>query len=785
MRTKPLQTVVVGCGAITQMFHLPVLAGHAGFQVTTLVDTHRPSANKLAKAYRIPHVFTSISERAISQTGGWDAAILATPPASHAALAIEWMERGVSVFVEKPACIGLSELRQMLETSEKTGQILAVGYFRRLFPASRLLRELLQDEATWGKVTGFTAEEGSFFDWPSVTLGSMQKTSAGGGVVMDTGSHLLDQLLFFFGHNETIGEPGNPQTPQIREYRDDRRGGVEADATLRLEIPFRGEIVAGTVRLSRLATLKNQFRIETTRGFFTLRVNERQQVRFTPWNQETSQPVELVAQWESESSPTVFDSFRAELTDFHDAVKHRRPPFLAGKSALGVVSLIEECYRQPSLPKSSVGEEKWKAKTVSFGSLPSKPKILVTGATGFIGGRMVEMLLEHRDLWDVRAMVHQAAHASRLARTDVEMVSADLLDKRGLQKVVEGCDYIFHGAYGTALERKKSLATTIRGTRNIAQVARQVGVRGFFHCSTLAVCGTQLHGTFSPETPIQPDSYDYAWAKAKAEKQVRAEFEKGLSGAIFRLGNVYGPFSPPWTIRAVQTLAAGKPILLGKGETPSNTIFVDHVVYAMLCALRTMENQPENVRGKTFVLADEPMTWYDFYAPLAEALGVSMNIVSEETWRQWQRLRSPSLLKRGLDGMRDLADILTGEECKQFLIRVLTSRIGKPIHWFFYNVPGVRPLLRKILRLNRPEIYFPQTTSHQRFTQEELDHHIAENFAQYAEDYTNLFDIYGCDAVADDSQTRELLQYEPLYTREETIRMTLEWCRQAGLADHV
>lgn len=784
MRTRPLSTVVVGCGAITQMFHLPVLAGHPGFQVTTLVDTNLPTAKKLAKKYRIPHVFASISENALSQTGGWDAAILATPPASHASLAVEWMERGAHVFIEKPACVKLSELRRVLETSEKTGRMVGVGYFRRLFPASRLLRELLQDEATWGKVTGFTAEEGSFFDWPSVTLGSMKKTSAGGGVVMDTGSHLLDQLLFFFGHDSTVCEAGNPQTPQILEYRDDCRGGVEADATMRLEIPFREERVSGTVRLSRLATLKNQFRIETTRGFFTLAVNERQQVRFTPWNQETQQPVELVARWESETSSTIFDAFRAEMTDFHDAIEYRRPPFLSGTSALGVVSLIEGCYQQPVLPKISVWEEKWKAKTASFSALSSKPRILVTGATGFVGGRMVEMLLEQRDRFDVRAMVHQAAHASRLARTDVEMVTADLLDTRSLQKAVEGCDYVFHCAYGTALERQKSLAATVRGTRNIARIARQAAVRGFFHCSTLAVCGTQLHGTLSPETPIQPDAYDYALAKAKAEKGVRQEWERGLSGAIFRLGNVFGPFSPPWTVRAVRTLLSGEPILLGKGENASNTIFVDHVVYAMLCALRTMENQPENVRGKTFVLADEPMTWHDFYAPLAELLGTTMNHVSEETWRQWRQWQSPSLLKRGVEGIREVADILTGEECKRFLIRILTSGVGKPIHWFFYNVPGVRPLLRKVLRLNRPEIYHPQGEVSSRLTQEELDHRIAENLARYAEDYTHLFDIYGCDAVADDSQTRELLGYEPLFTREETMRQTLEWCRQAGFPCH-
>lgn len=759
---KPLRVLVVGCGAITRMFHLPVLGGMEDFQLSGLVDFQIKEAEKLARQYQVPQVYREIGE---VPDGAFDAAIVATPPSSHAPITVALLKKGLHVFVEKPMALNTQEAETMTAAAQESGKILAAGYFRRLFPVTRLLAELLKDPQRWGEVTGFHAEEGSFFDWPSVTMGSMRKASAGGGVVIDTGSHLLGQVLAFFG---------TPQNTQVLEYHDDSFGGVEADARIRLAIPFHGKTVEGTVRLSRIASLKNQFVVETTRGTFSLATNEREKATFTPC--DGSPDVAIAAVWKKEKSPTVFDAFRREMEDWRDAIRENRPAFLSGESGLETVRLIDRCYALQTPGDVSTLWDATKETEIRPTESPKK-RVLVTGATGFIGCRVVERFLAVGD-YDVRAMVHNAGKAGRLARLDVEIVEADLQNPPTLEKAVAGCDYVIHCAYGTALDRKAALAATTQGTTSLARIAHRAGVQLFLHLSTQAVHGTALKEPITPTSPISPDRYDYARAKADAERRLHREMAAGLRAVIFRLGNVFGPFSPPWTLRAAASLKSGVPILFEEGKTPSNTLFVDNLVQACVCALRTVETKPEKVVGKTFVLADDPISWHDFYAPMADALGVEMESVDASLLAAFHRAAYPSLVGKMAGLWADCKDILTGEELKRFAIRVLTSKIGKPVYWVFYNVPGVRPTLRKILGLNRPDRFYPSDDASVS-TLEKIRRHPEA----YAADMVNLFDIYACPAVADDSQTRELLDYTPLYTPAEAMEKTLAWCRDSGVIE--
>ena len=79
-----------------------------------------------------------------------------------------------------------------------------------------------------GRPIGFEAEGGGFYDWPAATLGNMRKDWAGGGVLIDFGSHLLDLLHFLFDG------PG-----EVLDYRDNAWGGIEADCLLALRFSTR------------------------------------------------------------------------------------------------------------------------------------------------------------------------------------------------------------------------------------------------------------------------------------------------------------------------------------------------------------------------------------------------------------------------------------------------------------------------------------------------------------------------------------------------------------------
>src|SRR5262249_33867707 len=133
-------------------------------------------------------------------------------------------------------------------------------------------------------------------------------------------------------------------------------------------------------------------------------------------------------------------------------------------------------------------------------------RVLVTGASGFIGCRAVEILRLQQG-WDVRALVHTPTAAARLARLDVEMVQADLSSPADLRRVLDGCDAVVHCAVGTAYGRRRAVFdVTVGGTRRLAEAALAAGVRRFVHLSTIAVHqgAACAGGRLDEETPVRP-----------------------------------------------------------------------------------------------------------------------------------------------------------------------------------------------------------------------------------------------------------------------------------------
>ena len=181
-----VRVALIGCGKISKDWHLPILTGHEGIQLVAMVDRDAIRCAELAQAYRVPRVMQDASDLRPEDV---DAAIIATPPFHHAPCAIQLIQRGIHVFVEKPMATRYVDAAAMVRTAEEHGVALGVGFFRRLMPSTRLLKSMVDSE--WlGRPIGFRAEGGGFYNWPAATLGNMRKEWAGGGVLIDFGSHL-------------------------------------------------------------------------------------------------------------------------------------------------------------------------------------------------------------------------------------------------------------------------------------------------------------------------------------------------------------------------------------------------------------------------------------------------------------------------------------------------------------------------------------------------------------------------------------------------------------------
>jgi predicted dehydrogenase len=129
-------------------------------------------------------------------------AIVSSPPRFHAEQTIRVLGAGKSVLCEKPMAMTVAEAEAMSLAAQHASRVLAIGLFRRFFPATQMIHSILTD-GLLGDVTDFSFAEGGRFRWPTASPSYFSRTS-GNGVLMDLGAHLLDLMVWWMGEPERI-----------------------------------------------------------------------------------------------------------------------------------------------------------------------------------------------------------------------------------------------------------------------------------------------------------------------------------------------------------------------------------------------------------------------------------------------------------------------------------------------------------------------------------------------------------------------------------------------------
>lgn len=316
---KAARVLIIGGGAIAEQLHLPAAVRLLGSERVLLAEPDTERRTRLVTRFdcrRHSSDYRELIDKA-------DFAVVATPPHLHATIAEDCLAAGLPVLCEKPLANSTHECRAMIDAARRAGRLLGTCHQRRFFPNHAAVRErVLTGE--FGDGMRIDISEGIPSDWPSHSGYAFRKELVPGGVLLNSGIHSLDFMLWCLGD------------PIDLEYRDDSIGGLESNAEVGVRF---ANGCQGHLRISRTCRLSNMITVTGPRS--SIHMNAFQFDRLI----DTDGRERLVRSADDSAITNWIGLGVQQLADFIEAIAGAHPPRCDGEAGLRVIDLVEWCYR--------------------------------------------------------------------------------------------------------------------------------------------------------------------------------------------------------------------------------------------------------------------------------------------------------------------------------------------------------------------------------------------------------------------------------------------------------
>ncbi|MBN2194668.1 MAG: NAD-dependent epimerase/dehydratase family protein [Polyangiaceae bacterium] len=603
---------LVGTGYISE-YHGRALRLIPGVRLVAVCDRARSRAETFAKDFGVPAVYASLDE--MLADANLDAVHVLTPPDAHHAPSARAVDAGVAVLVEKPMATSTADCDALEAIARRRGIPLGVAHNFLFAEPYEKLRADLQANVygaldyvgiTWhrplGQLTG-----GPFDAW-------MLKTPT--NILFEIGPHPISMLLDLVGIPDEIGvfpsddivlPTGVAFQRRWHIYaRRDRtvvdlnlgfgRGFAEhsvhvrgatggATADLERNTYVRHQHVPRDMDFDRYAMLRNEARQMVVQGKRTLFDYVASKVRPSPRGNPYGYSITRAV-----------ESFYASRSEELD----RRISAAMGRDVIALCERIRDLTPPVSSPVAV-------AVPPSPVTATAPAKVLVLGATGFIGKEVVRELLGRGT--STRVLVRSAGKLPReLVAGGLQVVSGDLASPTDLDGALEGVECVVHLARANVKTWADYQKHEIEMTRQVAERAVARGVHRFIYTGTIdSYYAGPGSGTITEATPLDPQIEQrnlYARAKAASETLlVRMHREQALPLVILRPGIVIGRGGSPahWGVGMWQYDSVCQ--VWGKGDNKLPLVLVGDVARGILAAI----DAPDDIHGDSFNLIGDPI----------------------------------------------------------------------------------------------------------------------------------------------------------------------------------
>lgn len=611
-RPGPTRVAVVGAGYIAE-FHLEILKGTPGVELTCVMDVAQGRAEDAARRYGAKHATTDLDDLVEWEV---DVAHVLVPPNLHGPVVEGLIERGIGAFVEKPLCPSLAEAERLTQLARTAGVPLGVNHNATFHPAFQRMLEKVRagDIGAVQHVQVTLSVPLRQLDAGQVSHWMFQEPR---NIIFEQAIHPFSQLVELIGDLESmdVSVLGTQMLAGGLPFHDrwllsaKSKGGT-AEIYLAFGQPFTKSVVEVLGTDGKIAAdlhhdlvdfeektlyldFWNSFLAGNRRGKH-LKGSAR-----TGLKNYLLQTLGLAPRRDA-----FYVGMRDAIRTFHAELAEGRPFSTGAPHALATIQ-----YGEAAVAKLAAAPP---APKLPAPGKSRNDEVVVIGGTGFIGRRTLKALFE-RDVnttLTVRrrhALPDIVTEAAQKKRGRLRVVDASLTDVSGLAEAIKGAKCVLHLATGGGATWADLEKNMIGGTVKVAEACLEAGVERLVYVSSTAAlylghdCGSHsLDDSVGPDPKLEERGM-YAKGKAIAEqKLMELHRDKGLPVTIVRPAIVVGEGTPMQHSGYGLWVRDNHCVGWGLGDTPVPLVHADDVADALA---RLAVHEGTDLNGKALNLA--------------------------------------------------------------------------------------------------------------------------------------------------------------------------------------